>query len=189
MPPSPPGFYLFRFIDVGLITHPTSAADIVFTVLRHTYPANLTFSFDRHASRTNIPFMDLLGLSVAPLRTPVFFKASHTCTYIPRQANVPRHIRTAWVRGECVRYLRLCSAESYFELCCARLFQPLLYWGYPANVWQPPPLRWTDRHRFLVLKPEIRARGPCMPFVCISTTTFWCPSLGLLILSIRDCPT
>ena len=103
-------------------------------------------------------------LSVAPLQTTVYFKASHTCTYIPWRANVPQHIRTAWVRGVCVRYLRLCSAESYFELCCAGLIQALQYWGYRANFRKPLPLRWADRHRFLVLKPKLRARGPVHAF-------------------------
>ena len=46
-PPPPLGFYLFRFIDDGLISHPAGTANIVFTFLRQTYPANLTFSFDR----------------------------------------------------------------------------------------------------------------------------------------------
>ena len=148
-PPPAPGFSLFRFIGNGLIPHPAGAADIVFTVLRQTYPANLTFPFDRHAARTNNPFMDLLVLSVAPLRTTVYFKASNKCTYISWRVNVPQHIRTGWVSGECVRYLRLCSAESYFELCCACLIRAPQYCGYPANVWKPLPLRWADRHGFL----------------------------------------
>ena len=37
------------------------------------------------------------------------------------RGDLPRHIKCKWIRGECIRYLRICSEQSFFRVCRMRL--------------------------------------------------------------------
>ena len=123
--PLPPSVVLFGFIDDGLIFHPTDTAPLLADLVRAIYPVNLTFSFDAFAHQTRVQFLDLLILSVWPLRSSVFLKPTASCTYIPWSSNVPRHIELGRVRAECIRYLRLCSEREHYGTTDSRVHYPL----------------------------------------------------------------
>lgn len=150
---------LFRFIDDGLLFHPESNNDQVAKYLKEVYPPNLTITFVGKSMKAHIPFLDVLILTTYPLRTTIYYKASNSCSYIPWKANVPRHIKVGWVKGELIRYLRVCSEEYYFECCAKRLEGAIRRLGYPQAVWKPLPLTWADRHRYLVPKRDKGKRG------------------------------
>ena len=98
-------------------------------------------------------------MALCPLKTSVYWKPTHTCSYIRWDANVPRHIRIAWVRGEFVRYIRICSSCSFYRLCCQRLTRALLFLNYPKHVIQAQAIDWDDRHKYTTLRRDSAASG------------------------------
>ena len=133
LPPTP----VFRFIDdICLVHKPVDKRRFV-TALRQIYPENVNLTLECCMQRTGIPFTDLYIISLSPLRTAVYFKRTHSCTYIPWSANLPVATKTGWIAGECVRYLRICSEESFSLLAWRRLRAALAFWAYPRRLWLP----------------------------------------------------
>ena len=148
--PPPPSHVMCRFIDDGLVLHHANVTrdDLLF-VMQQLYPTHLKVDFEVFNRMTNIPFMDLLIVKVKPLETSVFFKPTHTCSYIPWGSNTPRHVKLGWITGECIRFLRLCSHEHYFNACWARLQGALMRLGYPKQAWRIAPRQWSDKRRYV----------------------------------------
>ena len=97
--PLPRDILLWRYIDDGFAVHPLSlSVQDLNTHLCKVYPKHLAFTFVDKASRCGIAFLDIWVVSLAPLRTSVYWKPSHACTYIPWRANVPRHTKCSWIR-------------------------------------------------------------------------------------------
>ena len=82
-------------------------------------------------------FMDCLIPSLQPLRTTVYFKPTHSCSYIPWGRNTPTHTKTGWLRAECIRYLWLCSSEITYGRCVARLRGAIKRLNYPKSAADP----------------------------------------------------
>ena len=114
-----------------------------------TYPPHLKVEFEAFSRMTSIPYVDLLIVKVKPLETSVYFKPTHTCSYIPWGSNTPRHVKLGWVTGECIRFLRLCSHEHYFNACWSRLQGALMCLGYPKHAWCKAPRQWSDKRRYV----------------------------------------
>ena len=128
--PLPSPWALFRFIDDGFLLFPKKDVATVKQHLVQMYPADLSYSFDNDCVRANVPFVDVLVVSLYPLRTSVFWKPTHTCTYIAWDGKVPRHIRMQWIRG-------ICSEELLYNMCCRRLLRALIFLRYPLWVLEP----------------------------------------------------
>ena len=124
-----------------------------------TYPLNLPWSFKVTDRVSDIHFLDVHIVALCPLKTSVFWKPTHTCSYIRWDANVPRHIRIAWVRGEFIRYIRICPSRSFYRLCCQRLIRALLFLNYPKGVIQAQAIDWEDRHKYTTLRRDSTASG------------------------------
>ena len=118
-------------------------------VMQQLYPAHLQVDFEVLNRMTNIPFMNLLIVKVKPLETSVCCKPTRTCSYIPLGSNTPRHVQLAWITGECIRFLRLCSHEHYFNACWARLQGALMRLGYPKHALRIAPRQWSDKRRYV----------------------------------------
>ena len=82
------------------------------------------------------------------LITAVFFKPTHTCCYIPCSSNHPRSIKLGWIKGEVVRFLRICSHKVFFDICVAYLRGALKRLGYPKFAYDPLPLTWHDKRHY-----------------------------------------
>ena len=149
---------LFRFLDDGLILH-RSSHTVVKQHLDVIYPPNLPWSFEVTDMVSDIHFLDVHIVALCPLKTSVYWKPTHTCSYIRWDANVPRHIRIAWVRGEFIRYIRICSSCSFYRLCCQRLIRALLFLNYPKHVIQAQAIDWDDRHKYTTLRRDSAASG------------------------------
>ena len=149
---------LFRFLDDGLILH-RSSHTVVKQHLDVTYPQNLPWSFEVTDRVSDIHFLDVHIVALCPLKTSVYWKPTHTCSYIRWDANVPRHIRIVWVRGEFIRYIRICSSCSFYRLCCQRLIRALLFLNYPKHVIQAQAIDWDDRHKYTTLRRDSAASG------------------------------
>ena len=96
------------------------------------YPPNLPWSFEVTDRVSDIHFLDVHIVALCPLKASLLWKPTHTCSYIQWDANVRRHIRTAWVRGEFIRYIRIrvffvlftdCVANDLSEPCCFSITQ------------------------------------------------------------------
>ena len=98
----PPTMFLFRFLDDAAILQRCPLSEVHEHLLK-TYPQNLPFEFECRAERSNIHMLDIHIVSLYPFQTSVWWKPTHTCSYIPWEANVPRHIHIAWVKGEFIR--------------------------------------------------------------------------------------
>ena len=154
---------LFPFLDDGPILHGCTH-DQLKEALSSTYPPNLPFSFDSVDCVSDITFLGIHIVELCPLRTPIFWKPKHTCSYISWGSNIPRHIKTAWIRGEFIRYIRVCSSLSFYHLFCTRLIRALHFLGYPAFVIERQYIHWSDRWKFLILHRDMpdftAAQGP-----------------------------
>ena len=150
--PLPSPWALFRFIDDGFLLFLAEDAAALKQYLVRMYPADLPFSFDHDCVRANVPFLDVLYIVVSlwPLRISIFWKPTHTCTYIAWDAYVLRHIRMQWVRGEFIRYLRICFDELFYNMCCRRLQRALIFLRYPLWVLERQRVSWADRPNYLV---------------------------------------
>ena len=79
--PLPRDILLWRYIDDGFAVHPLSlSVQDLNTHLCKVYPKHLAFTFVDKASRCGIAFLDIWVVSLAPLRTSVYWKPSHACT-------------------------------------------------------------------------------------------------------------
>ena len=87
-----PSLEPMRFIDDGLLFHPKSLTPSVDLIVRTMYPPNLSVD----------SFLDVLTVTLHPLRYSVFWKPTHSALYIPWCSNTPRNVREGWVVGECI---------------------------------------------------------------------------------------
>ena len=142
---------LFRFLDDGVILH-CCTHDQLKAALSGTYPPNLPLSFDSSDCLSDNTFLDIHIIQFRPLRTSIFWKPTHTCSYISwGSSNVPRHIKTAWTRGEFIRYIPVCSSFSFYRLSCIRLNRALRFLRYPASVIRLQHIHCSERWKFLIL--------------------------------------
>ena len=72
---------------------------------------------------------------------------------------MPRHIRVAWVRGEFIRYIRICSHPDLYQVCCERLVSALRWLNYPWEVIQSKHIPWGERNRFRTLRRDVVPTG------------------------------
>ena len=97
---------------------------------------------------------DVRFISVLPLKTVVYWKPTHACSYLPWHANAPRHTRESWVFGEYLRYIRICSHEYLYDSCCKRLQAALVWWGYPQRVLSEKYIEWTHRGKYMMTRAQ-----------------------------------
>ena len=147
-----PHLHSFRYIDDGSLLHTISVSVAnIQDKLKHVYPTHLPFYFCVNAAHANVPFMDVLVVSVTPPRTSAYWKSSHSCAYLPWRSNLPRHIKCKWIRGECIRYVRICSEQSFFRVCRVRSFIAGFFLNYPEAVIRSNLLTWENRCRVIIL--------------------------------------
>ena len=82
---------------------------------------------------TNIPYMDLLIVKVKPLETSVYFKPTHTCSYIPLGSKT-----TACKFTQCILRLGIWVLQG-----------ALMRLGYPKHAWRKAPRQWSDKRRYV----------------------------------------
>ena len=141
-----------QFIADVLLVHDASSTPHVLSWLHKVYPSHLTFDVLALGSPGGVPFMDLFVLSLSPLRHCAFFKATHAAAYIPWCSDHPQKYRTSWIKGECARFLRLCSHHFYFRLCLRRLTLACARLGYPTHTFSPLPLNGEHKNRYACRK-------------------------------------
>ena len=124
-----PSIKLMRFIDDGLMFHPKNMGPSLDFFLKSIYPPNLTFDILQRGVVAHVPFLDVLFITLHPLRHSVYWKPTHSALYIPWHSNTPRSVKEGWVGGECIRFLRLCSHESYYKISWERLRGAIIRWG------------------------------------------------------------
>ena len=108
---------------------------------------------------TKVVFLDVCFMSLNPLTTCVHWTDTHACQYIPWDSNVPRHIRVAWVGGEFIRYIRICSHPHLYQVCCGRLVSALRWLNCPWEVIQSKHIPWGERNRFRTLRRDVAPVG------------------------------
>ena len=140
---------LMRFIDDGLMFHPKNMEPSLDSLLKSIYPPNLTFDTLQRGVVAHVPFLDVLFITLHPLRHSVYWKPTHSALYIPWHSNTPRSVKEGWVRGECIRFLRLCSHESYYKISWERLRGAIIRWGYPPSLTTKPTFSLNDKPKYI----------------------------------------
>ena len=140
---------LLRFIDDGLCFFPISIAHQIKPLLYSMYPEHLSFEFECDITSENIIFLDIRIIRLHKLISTIYFKPTHTCCYILWTSNHPRSIKLGWIKGELIRFLRICSHVQYFHICVNYLVGALKRLGYPASAYTPLPVAWHDRDRYM----------------------------------------
>jgi hypothetical protein len=99
-------------------------------------------------SQYRLPFLDVhVSLELDPrfpafnpckrIVTDVYQKALNTYLYIPWNSCHSEESKRAWVKGELIRYVRICSKEPDFAKICLEFDRWLQARGYPG--------RWLQR--------------------------------------------
>ena len=149
-------FTLLRFIDDGLCLFPLSMEHQIKPLLHSIYPEHLSFDIECDVTSENIVFLDIRIIRLHSLISTVHFKATHSCCYIPWGSNHPRSIKLGWIKGELIRFLRICSHVEYYQICANYLTGALKRLGYPHSAFTPLPVTWHDRDRYMKrwIKPQ-----------------------------------
>ena len=116
-------------------------------------------------------FLDLRIEFNPGLEIGVFFKEANRAAYLPFKSNHPLPQKLSWLRGEVIRYIRICSTGENFDLAKARLILAAYARGYPVHILkrQIGSVLWSDRDFFL----EIRKKEEDDPKVAICLA--FCP--------------
>ena len=61
--------------------------------------------------------------------------------------------------GECIRFLRLCSHESYYKTSWERLRGAIIRWGYPPSLNTKPKFSWNDKPKYINPKSHAKKRS------------------------------
>ena len=154
-----PSIKLMRFIDDGLMFHPKNMGPSLDSFLKSIYPPNLTFDILQRGVVAHVPFLDVLFITLHPLRHSVYWKPTHSALYIPWHSNTPRSVKEGWVGGECIRFLRLCSHESYYKISWERLRGAIIRWGYPPSLTTKPKFSWNDKPKYTNPKSHAKKRS------------------------------
>ena len=148
-----------RFIDDGLMFHPKKITPSLDSLLKSIYPPSLTFDILQRGVVAHVPFLDVLFITLHPLRHSVYWKPTHSDLYIPWHSNTPRSVKEGWVGGECIRFLRLCSHESYYKISWERLRGAIIGWGYPPSLTTKPKFLWNDKPKYINPKSHEKKRS------------------------------
>ena len=147
--PAPHHMCMSRFIDDGIVLHYATDLDDLVRHLHSVYPPKLAYQFEFLNRSSWVHFMECMILWLPPLRTSIYFKATHSCSYIPWSGNTPRHTKEAWLKAECVRYLRVCSHQNFYNVCVARLRGAITRLNCPKSVAYHFQIPWQARSRYL----------------------------------------
>ena len=152
--------FLSRYLDDGLVLHPWGEGEALKTHLRGVYPAALPFEFERFEGTSNVVFLDICSVSIVPLRRRVQLESDALLFVCPPGANVPRHIRIAWVRAEFIRYIRIHAVHTnssgtyafphtntFYFAASQRLIEALHWLSSPKHVIESLWIPWGCRRK------------------------------------------
>jgi hypothetical protein len=91
-------------------------------------------------SYDEIDFLDVVLYKPAPnfpIATKVFQKPGNTYQYLTYHSSHPDTIKRGFIRGELIRYKRICSLESDYNTIRSALWQRLRLRGYPRDYLLP----------------------------------------------------
>ena len=66
----------------------------------------------------------------------------------------PDTLKCSWDRGECIRYLRICSHERFYALCLRRLTTAVELSDHPKHVVTQMIFSWDQRSKVLIQRRE-----------------------------------
>jgi hypothetical protein len=135
-----PYLILFRrYIDdsVGIFRGTEDQYQTFLRLARHlVLPYTLT---EKH-STVEIEMLDLVlykPTPTDPIRTKVFQKAGNTYQYLPFISEHPASMKRGFIKGELIRYHRICSLASDFRTIRSLLWERLRARGYPLEFLLP----------------------------------------------------
>ncbi|KNZ49139.1 reverse transcriptase, partial [Puccinia sorghi] len=154
--------YYGRYLDDILVIVKGSIANVehVKTFVNHTLQ---TMELSWTVSPTSLPFLDItLQVDEDPdslkrsIVTSVYQKPSNAYQYIPWSSYHPPKVKLAFVKGELVRYARICSTKAAFSKVSLRFYERLRARGYPPGWLRIAfrTVRYADRRHLLVDRPK-----------------------------------
>jgi len=72
-----------------------------------------------------------------PIQTKVYQKPGNTYQYLPYYSEHPASVKRGFIKGELIRYLRICSLPSDFNIIRSLLWERLRARGYPQEFLLP----------------------------------------------------
>ncbi|SGY55401.1 BQ5605_C006g04016 [Microbotryum silenes-dioicae] len=129
-----------RYIDdvIAIVKGPRSNVDICISALAQLHPSLV---FDAEVSSNGLPFLDAF-ISKNPdpknssrwsLSTRVYQKDFNSYQYIPWSSEHPESVKSAFVKGELIRYIRLSSSRDEYITQMTRFYLRLRARGYPTR--------------------------------------------------------
>ncbi len=119
------------------------------------YPLQLSWS----VAASSCCFLDIRIFLEEGIKTGVFFKPENNAIYIPFSSAHTWSQKTSWLKGELIRYIRICSEESMFDRARTRFVFAALARGYPCNLLRKMvrSIPWEDRIKFLGPRKVLRS--------------------------------
>ena len=104
-----------RFIDDGLMFHPKNMEPSLDSLLKSIYPPNLTFDILQRGVVAHVPFLDVLFITLHPLRHSVYWKPTHSALYIPWHSNTPRIVKEGFGGGVVHPFFEIVLAQELLQ--------------------------------------------------------------------------
>ena len=117
-------------------------------------------------SQQSIDFLDLTIFRTRGLiQTKAFQKAMNPYTYLPWNSYHPVDMKKAFIKGEAIRYARLCSNISDFNKLLQLFSTRLTLRGYPQYFISKVLLTvfWTSRSQYL--RPKVKNNNQSIPLL------------------------
>jgi len=147
------GAFIARYLDDMIVIGEADVIQAVVAKISGTYPLRVTFTEPACACT----YLDLnLRCNPDSIDSGVFFKEENNALYIPYKSAHPLAQRISWLRGELIRYIRLCSNEHEFNIARTRFVLAALSRGYPhfLIVDNIAKVQWKDKNNFLTVRPK-----------------------------------
>jgi len=191
-------FYCARYLDDVLILGEKEVVEKAIDQITLLFPLSLSFS----VVGVRGAYLDTaISCMESSIETGVFFKPESNAVYVPFCSAHPFHQKTSWLKGELIRYVRICSTPRQFDVARTRFILAALARGYPETLLYRTigKIRFADRAKFQVVRgknPEFgigfvtpshkfRNRLPVDPLQCVREISLPPPSVLQVVNSAQ----
>ena len=140
-----------RYLDDMVVLGVEQDVIVAINQITSLYPLLLSWT----PLQCEVSYLDtFIACKVNGLEIGVFFKPQNNAVYIPYCSEHIFSQKTSWLRGELIRYIRICSSELQFNVARTRFVLAATARGYPQKLLQRTldMVRWADRAKFLVVR-------------------------------------
>jgi len=137
-----------RYLDDLLIIGDQNALTEAIPKVSNVYPLSVGWG----TVADSAPYLDMFICCLPDkIVTGVYFKPENNAQYLPYCSGHIYAHKTSWLKGELIRYIRICSSEEQFIIARTRLVLAAFARGYSAHIIKRflSTVKWEDRESFL----------------------------------------